>query len=93
MTEDAMKRIDELLARIDKLLAVNTAEVERRRIAESKIEAIYKALGASELASWQSPVLNGPAVLAGPRELQRTPCGCSACIVIRGIRAFIENKQ
>ena len=78
----------ELRQRIDELLGANTAEVERRRAVEAKIEAIYKALDAAELVSW----IVGVASPDGDPPPRRA-CGCSSCIVIRGIRAFVESAK
>ena len=72
----------ELRQRIDELHGANTAEVGRRRLAEAKIDAIYKALDAAELASWHFEY-------QGVKE----PCPCSSCIAIRGIRAFVESAK
>lgn len=60
--------------------------LERARVAEGKINAIYAALDAAERSCHRS----GSSLVGGTHETQ---CDCASCVVIRGIRAFIKETK
>ena len=80
-----MRENARLVMQVAELQGEGTKHIEEHRDLQAQIDAIYKALDAAELSAWRkTPDENGVRVSA---------CNCSSCIVIRGIRAFIETRK
>lgn len=88
-----MRENARLVMQVAELQGEGTKHIEERRELQAQIDAIYKALDAAELAAGRPDTVWEHERVGFPIPIPGCQCNCSSCIVIRGIRAFIETRK